>query len=237
MPLWKRSLRMWNFFSTCIHKPGRTWHDKISKAADCVFDENKYRKHLSVPHLKREVLRDLRQIMAAGLRLLQRHNKEILEELTLVQVLFSGAAGAAVVSLARLAQDGLDCSEALTMSFRRRRWATFHSRTVKMVAKKWLCVCLPFALSSTSLSESLFSSVTTNKKQVSQAQILHFKAWNKCVSSDHHHHLSPSSSQRNDISCVGVSCRSWLHRCCLSWVQPVKKQAECDQTSHHDSSP
>lgn len=73
--------------------------------------------------------------MAAGFRLLQRHNEEILEELTLVQVLFSGAAGATVVSLARLAQDGLDCSEALTMSFRRRRQDTFCSRTVKMVAK------------------------------------------------------------------------------------------------------
>lgn len=142
VPLWKCSLRICNFFSTCIHKPGRTWHDKISKAAYCVFDENKYRKHLSVPDLKREVLRDLRQIMAAGLRLLQRHNKKILEELTLVQVLFSGAAGAAVVTLARLAQDGLDCSEALTMSFRGRRWDTFYLRTVmyfflKMVAKNY----------------------------------------------------------------------------------------------------
>lgn len=79
--------------------------------------------------------------MAAGLRLLQRHNKEILEELTLVQVLFSGAAGAAVVSLARLAQDGLDCGEALTMRFRRRRRDTFYLRTVKTVAKKTI-VCL-----------------------------------------------------------------------------------------------
>lgn len=154
--------------------------------------------------------------MAAGLRLLQRHDKEILEELTLVQVLFSGAAGAAVVSLARLAQDGLDCGEALTMRFRRRRGDTFYLRTVKTVAKKAI-VCLstfcPFL--NFTLRVAVLICYCKQKASLSVSQILHFKARNKCISSDHYHHLSPSSSQHNDISCVGVSCRSWLRRRCL----------------------
>lgn len=69
------------------------------------------------------MLGDLRQIVAAGFRFLQRHDEKILKELTLVELLLPGATAttAAVVSLARLAQYGLDCGQALAVSFRGRK--------------------------------------------------------------------------------------------------------------------
>lgn len=69
------------------------------------------------------MLCDLWQIVAAGFGFLQRHDEKILKELTLVELLLPGAAAAtaAVVSLARLAQYGLDCGQALAVSFRGRK--------------------------------------------------------------------------------------------------------------------
>lgn len=89
---------------------------------------SKYRKHESIPDLEGKVLCDFWQIVATNFRFLQRHDKKILKKLTLVELLLPGAAAAsaAVVSLARLAQYGLDCGQALAVSFRgRRRWDQF----------------------------------------------------------------------------------------------------------------
>lgn len=75
------------------------------------------------------MLRDLWQIVAAGLRFLQRNDEKILKELTLVELLLPGAATttAAILGLARLAQYRLDCGQALAVSFRRRKKVRFIS--------------------------------------------------------------------------------------------------------------
>lgn len=79
---------------------------------------SKYRKHESIPDLEGKVLCDFWQIVATSFRFLQRHDKEILKKLTLVELLLPGAAAsAAEVSLAWLAQYGLDCGQALAVSF------------------------------------------------------------------------------------------------------------------------
>ena len=78
----------------------------------------------SAPDLRGELLRDLWQIVDTGLRLLQRHNQEILKELPLVELLVqraAPAAGAIVVDpgLARPAQYGLNGHKALAVSWTR----------------------------------------------------------------------------------------------------------------------